>query len=115
MQMGFLTQSRRPTTETSTYSYRTPELDFLSRVAVAQPGKAVDIMLSVPIEAGRFNPEALGRFLWLCRGLPAKELTRIVPKIRDDQWPRLMSRFNRHSFDYERMFQTLSEAKDDEF
>jgi len=110
---GFLEPIRQPVNEASSYSYRTPELDFLSRVAATQPNKAVDVMLSVPISQDRFNPEVLDRFLWLVRSLPAEQLARIVCKIRDDRWPELMARFKLHSFGYERMFQTLSEAKDE--
>jgi hypothetical protein len=68
-------------------------------------------MLSVAISADRFNPEVLDRFLWICQSIPADQLARILPKLRDEGWTRLSRRFSSSGFAYQRMFQRLTAAK----
>ena len=93
-------------------SYHAPELDYLVKVAPTQSQKVVDIMLSVAISADRFNPGVLDLFLWICQNIPADQLARILPKLRDEGWPRLSRRFTSSGFAYQRMFQRLTAAKD---
>ncbi len=109
---GFLDVVKEKAEDTTQYSYRTPELDYLSKVAEKVPSKVVDFMLSVPISKDTFNPEVVDRFLWISSKLPAEELARVVPKIRDEQWVRLMGPFSRWSFEYKEMFGRLAKAKD---
>ena len=96
----------------TSYSYRTPELDYLVRMSEKVPNEVVNIILQIPISANIFNPEVVDRFLWICSKLIAPELSRVVRKIRDDRWAQLMGPFNRWGFEYQKMFETLAEAND---
>jgi hypothetical protein len=94
-------------------SYHAPKLDYLVKAAATQSKNVVDIMLSVSISADQFNPEVLDRFLWICQSIPADQLARILPKLRDERWTRLSRRFSSSAgFGYQRMFQKLTEAED---
>lgn len=109
---GFLDVIKEKAEDQTRLFYRTPELDYLIRVSSKEPKRVVDIMLQVQISKNNFNPEVVDRFLWICQDLPAGQLARIVPKIRDEGWVRLMGVFNRWGFEYEKMLKTLSDAKD---
>ncbi|MDP2655704.1 MAG: hypothetical protein Q8P17_04255 [bacterium] len=111
---GFLDAIREKAADTTRYSYQTPELDYLSRVVEKIPLKVTDFMLDVTISKDTFNPEVIDRFLWISSKLPADQLARIAPKIRDDRWVPLMGPFNRWGFEYKQMFDTLAAAKDHE-
>lgn len=105
---NFLDVIKEAPTDPSIIPYRTPELDYLTRAAEKQPDLVTRIMLSVSISATHLNPEVVDRFLWTARSLPAEQLARLALKIRDDQWPKLMAKYNRWGFEYEKMFETLS-------
>ncbi|MEK7524715.1 MAG: hypothetical protein AAB588_06860 [Patescibacteria group bacterium] len=109
---GFLDVIKQKSEDPTRYSYRTPELDYLSRVAEKNSARVVDFMLDVSISPNTFNPEVIDRFLWISSKLPAAQLAREVGKIRGEQWIRLMGPFNRWGFEYKQMFDTLSAAKD---
>lgn len=111
---GFLDVARQKTEDPTKYSYQTPELDYLARVVEKNPARVVDFMLDVPISKDTFNPEVVDRFLWITSKLPADQLARIAPKIRDDRWVPLMGPFNRWGFEYKQMFDTLAATKDHE-
>jgi len=109
---GFLDVIKQKAEDQTRYGYRTPELNFLVRVAEKIPSKVVNIMLAIPVSAGTFNPEVVDRFLWICGTLPADQLARVVPKIHDERWIPLMGVFNRWGFEYEKMLKTLAGTKD---
>ncbi|OQB44548.1 MAG: hypothetical protein BWY03_00070 [Parcubacteria group bacterium ADurb.Bin159] len=110
---GLLDVIKQKVDDPTRYGYRTtPELNYLVRIAEKKAKEVVDIMLSVSIPKDNFNPEIVDQFLRICSSLPAEQLARIVPKIRDDGWVRLMSVFNQWGFDYKKIFQTLAAAKD---
>ncbi len=111
-QNNFLDPVKAKVVETDRYSYSTPELGYLVRMVEKKPKEVTDIILQVSISKEHFNPEVVDRFLWIARSLPADQTARIANKIRDEQWPKLMWRFNRWGFEYEQMFKKLSEAKD---
>lgn len=94
------------------YGYVTPELDYLVKAAEEKPKEVVDIMLTVPINIETFNPEVADRFLWICGELPQEQLARIVPKIKEENWIQLMSRYAHSAFEYKKMVDTLSKSKD---
>jgi hypothetical protein len=110
---GFLDAIMQKSEDLTKY-YRTPELNYLSRMAEKKPKEVVDIMLLVPISKDNFNREVIDQFLNISSSLPAEELIRIVPKIRNDDWVKLMSVFSSWGFDYEKMFQVLANAKEEE-
>ncbi len=109
---GFLGVVKKKAEDPTRYGYRTPEINYLVKVSEKEPAKVVDIMLEVPISEQNFNPEVVDRFLRICSTLSAKELKRMVKKIRDDKWVLLMGVFNDRGFEYEKMLQTLTEAND---
>jgi hypothetical protein len=110
---GFLRPIEEMPGDPSQLSYRTPELDYLLKVAATKPGEVVDYMLTVAIEEERLNPEVVDRFLWICQDLPADHLARALPKCRAEGWARLAARFNFSAFAYQRMFQKLVAADND--
>jgi len=109
---GFLDVIKQKAKDPTRYSYRTPELNYLVRMAEKAPAKVADIMLEVPISKETFNPEVIDRFVHICSILPADQLARIVPKIRKERWIPLMGVFNQWGFEYEKMFQKLAGARD---
>lgn len=109
---GFLDAIKQKAGDPTRYGYRMPELNYLARVAEKKPKEVTDIMLAVPISKETFNPEVIDQFLHICSGLPAEQLARVAPKIRDERWIPLMGVFNRWGLEYEKMFQTFASVKD---
>lgn len=109
---GFFDVIKQKAEDQTRYSYRTPELDYFSRILETNAKEVVDFILTVPISTETFNPEIIDRFLWISSKLPADQLKRVVSKIRDDAWVQLMGPFNRWGFEYKEMFDTLSKAGD---
>jgi hypothetical protein len=93
-------------------TYRMPELDYLDNMVDKDTATVVDIMLEVPCLPGSVDPQVVQRFQWICSKLPADQLARIVPKIRDESWVRVLNFFNDMGFEHEKMLATLSTAKD---
>lgn len=108
----FLDVIKQKAEDPTRYGYRTPELNYLVRMADKAPSKAVDIMLKVPISPETFNPEVVDQFLQICSILAAEQLARVVQKIRNEKWVPLMGTFNQWGFEYEKMLKTLADAKD---
>ena len=92
--------------------YRMPELDYLARMAEKDSSTVTDIMLSVDSTPESFNPEVISRFQWICNNLSAVDLARIIPKIKSEQWIKLMSKFRHSAFEYEKMLDILTDSKD---
>jgi len=109
---GFLDVIKEKAEDPTRYGYRMPELNYLVKVSKKKPAKVVDIMLKVPISAENFNPEVVDGFLRICGQLPAEQLARMAPKIRDDNWVRLMGGFNSWGIEYEKILKILADAKD---
>ena len=109
---GFLEAIKKKADDPTRYGYRTPELNYLARIAEKVPAKVVDIILTVPVSVETFNPEVVDRFLRICSTLPAGQLERVVQKIHDEKWIPLMGAFNQWGFEYEKILKTLADAKD---
>lgn len=109
---GFLDSIKLKSETPTRYSYSSPELAYLEKVVQKDPKTVTDIILNVTITPDTFNPEVIDRFCRIAGKLPVAELIRIVPKIREERWIPLMGVFNQFGFEYERMFQILSEAKE---
>ncbi|MCY3800161.1 MAG: hypothetical protein OXG46_01140 [Chloroflexi bacterium] len=93
--------------------FRTPELDYLSRMAEKCPAQVVDIMLAIPISTDMRSQEVVYGFLRICHALPANQLARVIVKIRAEQWVPLLDEIYNHSgFEYEGMLSTLVDAND---
>ena len=121
---GFLTGAIAKKSEDPTrYNYKTPELRYLVRTAEVKPVKVTEIITKTKKVKGKvkgisattkdnFNPEVIGQFLRICSELPVRELKKVVPKIKRENWVKLMSPFNSFGFDYGSMFKTLFEANE---
>jgi hypothetical protein len=109
-QNGFLNAIKEKVKEKTKYIHKMPELIYLGKVTEEVPEKVTDIMLSISISEENFNPQAIDQFLRICTTLPAKELARIIPKINDENWVRLMGDFNSWGVEYKKIFQTLLET-----
>jgi len=111
---GFLDAIKQKAEDPTRYGYRTPKINYLVRIAGKAPAKVVEIINDdeVATTEEKFNPEVIDQFLRICSSLPAKELAKVIPKIKKDGWVKLMAGFNQWGFEYEKMFKTLSEAKD---
>ena len=93
--------------------FRTPELDYLLRMAERCPTQVVDIMRAIPISTGVRSQEVVYGFLRICRALPADQLARVVENIRAEKWvPLLDEVYNHAGFAYEEMLSTLADAND---
>lgn len=111
LENGMLEAVKAKAEDPTSFSYRTPELDYLVRAAEKRPVEVTNIMLSVDVP-NTFNPEVVDRFVWICSKLPADQLVRMAPKIKNEAWVPLMKGFNRWGFEYKSMFEKLSPDKD---
>ncbi len=96
----------------SRFGYATPELNYLLRASESEPQLVLEIIHNVPITVETFNPEVISQFLRIGATLPADSLARLVPKIKDEEWVKLMEAFNDGGFSYKDMLKTLSDEKD---
>jgi hypothetical protein len=108
---GFLADLNKPANDTKKYSYNTPELDYLERMAKETPGNVAKIILSVKISKDNFNPEVIDRFLRTIEELPATQIKRLSAKIRNEGWTYLMRDFSRSGYGFSRMMKTLVDGK----
>ena len=93
--------------------FRTPEIEYLLRMAGKCPAQVVDIMLAIPISTDMRNQEVAYGFMRICGALPAGQLARVVDKIRTEKWVPLLDEIYSHSgFAYEEMLSTLADAND---
>ena len=92
---------------------RTPELDYLLRMAGKRPNIVVDIMLATPITTDTRSQEVAYGFIRVCGSLPADQLARMVDKIRDERWmPLINAIYHRTAIDSKEMLKTLADAND---
>ncbi len=95
------------------FATRTPELEYLLRMAEKRPDSVVDIMLDTPISTDTRSQEVAYGFLRICSSLPADQLARVVEKIRAERWIPLIDAIYRHSsFKCAEMLKTLADAND---
>ncbi len=111
-EQGFLNSIKSTPADKTKYSYQMPELEYLVRMAEKLPEKVTDIILEVNSSADSFNPEVIDRFLWIASILSAEQIARLVPKIEQENWVKLMADFRHWGFEYEKILGRLLEAKD---
>ena len=92
--------------------FRTPEIEYLLRMAEKRPDIVVDIMLGTPISTDSRSQEVVYGFLRICGVLPGGQLARVVEKIRDERWVPIMEGFHHLDLLYEEMVGTLADSKD---
>ncbi len=106
------TELKKKADDPTTYGYRITELEYLTRMAEKEPKIVADIILSVPISKETFNPEVIDRFFWVTSLLPLEQIKTILPKMLSDGWLPLMSHFGRSGYEYQKMVEKVSQAKD---
>ena len=111
---GFFEPIKKKAEDPTKYGYKMPDLIYLVRISEKYPQRVAEIILDKDVAASKdnFNPEVVDRFLYISSTLPASELSRVVTKIRKENWVSLMSIFNHWGFEYEKMLKELANAKD---
>jgi len=109
---GFLSAINSPAKDSTRYSYTLPELGYLVRVAEKSPELVGKILLSTRISEENFNPEVVDRFVWIIGQLPASQIKKILPKVLEENWVKLMSVFSRSAYEYKKAVETLLAQKD---
>ena len=95
------------------FATRTPELNYLLRMAEKRPDIVVDIILDTPISTDTRSQEVVYGFLRICSSLPADQLARVVDRIRTERWIQLIdSIFTQSAFEYEAMLKALAVEND---
>ncbi len=110
---GFFAILNKEAEDKTRYSFRMPELRYLARV-VEENGdeeKVVEIMNEVDC-VKNFNPEVVDQFLWIAQKLSAKSLTKVIPKIKAENWIGLMKTFKPTGHTYHLIVKKLAEAKE---
>lgn len=109
---GFLDPIKGSSPDPIPVTYRTPELNYLMKVADTYPQGVVDFILATSTAAGQPNLEVIDRFVWICQNLPADQLARVIPKLRAENWIGLVSGLRQTGFGYGRLFERLANARD---
>ncbi len=110
---NFFEVIKQPSDNLTQIIYKTPELDYLVKIAEKEPKKVTDFILSFNV-ASNLNLETIDRFLWIATKLPVNQLIRIVPKIHDENWVRILKDFEHWGFKYKQMIDTLATSKSHE-
>jgi hypothetical protein len=111
---GFLDVIKATPKDSNVYSFRTPEINYLSEIVKEDSDKITQIIISeeTATTKDKFNPELIDRFLRMCDNLSPSQLSLVIKKIYEQKWVRLMSKFSNWGFEYEKMFNNLSTSKD---
>ena len=111
---GFLDLLKKAPEISDNYGYRTPEISYLVKVTPKAPEKVTEIILNddLATTADKFRPELIDQILRICEALPQPQLAQVVPKIHGQKWTKLMEKYNRWGFEYEKIFNVLVTAKD---
>jgi len=109
---GFFDEIKKKAENTTSYSYRLSELDYLFRMVEKDPFKVAEIIASVPVSESTFNPEVVDRFMWITGSLPAEQIKTLTSKIRDEKWVYLMRSFRKSGYEFKRIVEKLVEKKE---
>jgi len=110
---GFFEVLKQKAEDTSSYSYKTPELNYLLKIAEKAPESVAKVILKTPISEKNFNPEVIDRFIFITSNLTSKEIKKIIPKIYKEKWLYLMRDFSLMGFDdFEKILKKLLEKKE---
>lgn len=111
---GFLDLLKEAPETSDSYGYRTPEISYLVKVAAKVPEKVAEIILNSDLAttADKFRPELIDQILRICEVLPQSQLAQVIPKIHKQKWTKLMEKYNRWGFEYEKIFEVLKAAND---
>lgn len=109
---GLLDDLKKKSDDSTKYSYRMPELEYLMRMAEKKPIKVAQIIKSIEISKSNFNPEVIDRFVWIISSLPAQQIKTLTSKIRDERWAYLMRDFRKSGYEFDKIVKKLNEAKE---
>lgn len=109
---GFFTILKEKAEDLKKISYRKPELEYLVKMATDDPDTVVSIINSINISEENLNPEVIDRFFWIIESLPASNIKQVLPKVLKENWPKLMTGFNRSGYEYTRATEALMAVKD---
>jgi hypothetical protein len=108
---GFFEALNQEAEDKTRYSFSSPELYYLIRV-VEQGGnedEVVRIMNQVQCDKN-FNPEVIDQFIHISQRLSVENLIKITPKIKKENWVKLMSSFGPSGYSYQEIVKKLDEA-----
>lgn len=109
---GFFDTIKKKADDPTKYSNQMPELEYVVRMAESRPAEVAQIIDSIKISEVNFNPEVVGRFLWVISTLPAEQIKTLVAKIRDERWIYLMRKFGKSGYEFSRIIKKLTESKE---
>ena len=109
---GFLDAIKEKAPDPNSYGFRMPELHYLFGVAEKSPDTVTKIICSFEISPDNFNPEVVDQFTRIASKLPARCLKKVVKKIRDEEWVKLMGKYTQYGFEYADMLEKLHKAGD---
>jgi len=109
---GFFEVLKQKAEDTSSYRYKTPELNYLAKVTEKVPEKVTKVILSTPISEDNFNPEVIDRFIFITSQLKASETKKIVKKMYKERWLYLMRNFSLFSVNFENIIKKIFEIRD---
>ena len=109
---GFLSAIKKPAENPKQYSYRMPELEYLTNMATKEPSEVTQIIRSVEISEENFNPEVVACFMWIMEALPVEQVRILTAKIRDEMWIPLMKGFRQSGYEFVKIVKKLADSKE---
>lgn len=109
---GFLDNIKQSSENTEQIPYRMPELEYLMRMGQENPKLIAKIIGSVKFSQENNNPEVINTFLWIIEGLPAEQIKTLTAKIKEEEWLRLISDYNKTGYRFVKIFKRLTESKE---
>lgn len=109
---GFLESIKEGALDPDSYAFRMPELNYLVNVACKKPDLVTSIICSFEISSKNFNPEVVDQFIRISSKLPAGHLKKVVKKIKDEKWIKLMGKYTQYNFEYADMLKALNNEND---
>ncbi len=110
----FLDVFKKQSEDATQYRLATPEINYFREVANRKPEIAVKIILNdeLAITEKKLRPELIDCILYICSEMKPEYLVRVIGKIRNEHWVKLLSRYSHWGFQYENMFEILYVAKE---
>lgn len=109
---GFLDNIKQSSENIEQISYRMPELEYLMRMGQEDQIVVAKIIGSVKFSEKDNNPEVINTFLWIIEELPTEQIKTLTAKIRDEEWLRLISDYNKTGYRFVKIFKRLIEDKE---
>jgi len=105
---NFFDVINEPASDPSRYSFQMPEINYLEKAIDEKPDKVTEIMWKIDPEEN-FNPEVVDRFIRITKQLSEDNLEKIVNKIHDENWVKLMKDFDQSSYVYQDLIEKLAD------